>query len=233
MLKELRELAIKYGYDPNHNLRYAELADLVKKYDIRSVLVLGCGKGVLELILPDYVFCTSVDIDPKEVAIAKSINSGKINRDFVVADITRFPGGYENKFEAVIVSEVIEHLQDDKSVVWFVRRFLKNDNGLFLLSVPNIRRLINRINPFFGRGIKFMSDDHLREYDTMGIRKLLHSCEFDVLETRYVYFSFPKEYYVRKLISVDNPLRKFILKVAPKTANYVITVSRPSRRRGQ
>jgi hypothetical protein len=72
--KELSGLSRKYGYDANHNLRYLALARLVSRYQIKELLVLGCGKGVLEYILPEEVRCTSIDIDPAEINLAKEIS---------------------------------------------------------------------------------------------------------------------------------------------------------------
>jgi hypothetical protein len=37
------------------------LTNLRKKYD----LVLGCGFGIVEYLLPDYIYCLSYDVDEK------------------------------------------------------------------------------------------------------------------------------------------------------------------------
>lgn len=223
--KDLSPLAIKYKYDINHNLRYLTLAKLVKDYQIKDVLVLGCGKGILEYILPDDVRCVSIDIESEQIKVAKDINYGKRNRSFLIGDIFNLPELYGKEFEAVIISEVIEHVRNDKEVIKTAKQFMRRLGGYFILTVPNVNRLGNIVNSIIGRGIKFMSDDHLREYDINEIYQILSMCGFKTIYTKFVYFNFLEELFVRRFISVDSSLREFILKIIPTWGTYIITVS--------
>ena len=74
---ELAKLSKKYDYDLNHNLRYVKLAKLIHDYNIKKLLVLGCGKGILEYIIPDDVSCLSIDVDEKSLKIAREVNINK------------------------------------------------------------------------------------------------------------------------------------------------------------
>jgi len=226
--KELSVLSRKYGYDANHNLRYLALSRIISRYQIKELLVLGCGKGILEGILPEEVSCTSIDINPEEIKIAKEINLGKKNRNFVVFDILKFLKDSKRKYQAVLISEVLEHLKDDKEIIQSISGVIEPNKGLFLLTVPNINRFVNNIYPFIGRKCKFMSNEHLREYKFYELYDLLASCGFRILDTKYSYFRFPKEDYVRKIVPVDSRLRELGLKVKPDWADYIITVSSPS-----
>ncbi len=223
--KELSGLSRKYGYDANHNLRYLALTRVISRYQITELLVLGCGKGILEYILPDDVRCTSIDNNPEEIQTAKEINFGKNNRNFVVCDILNFLKASKRKYPAVLISEVLEHLKDDREVVVSVRGALASPNGLFLLTAPNSYRFINVFYRFLGKKHKFMSPEHLREYQRNELVDLLASCGFFIRDTKYVYFRFPKEDSIRRIVPVDSRWRELLLSVHPNWADYMITVS--------
>jgi SAM-dependent methyltransferase len=225
MLDHLNELAIKYNLDLNHNLRYLELSKLIRGYAIKDLLILGCGKGFLEYILPDEINCTSIDVDPLEIEIAQTINRGKSNRTFISSDIFGLPIEYEKRFQAVVISEVIEHIRDDEGALRQVSKHMRPSDGVFILTVPNIDRLDNKINMLIGRKTAFMSDEHLREYSMKRIRELLGLCGFDIRFTKHVYLRFPKELFVRKLVPIDSKLRKLILALIPSLGTYIILVS--------
>lgn len=230
--KDLVPLAKKYNYDLNHNLRYLALAKLVECYHINEILILGCGKGILEYILPEEIKCTSIDINPEEIEIAKEINKNKKNRLFIVEDIFNLPKDYEKKFEGVVVSEVIEHIVGDEKVLNLVRQFMKPSNSVFILTVPNINRFRNKMHTMFGGKVQFMSDSHIREYSYNEIINLFDLAGFLILQTDHVYFKFPKEHLIRRFINVDSIIRKFILKINPFWADYIITVSIPKQHAG-
>ncbi|MFA5410651.1 MAG: class I SAM-dependent methyltransferase [Candidatus Omnitrophota bacterium] len=222
---ELSRLAARYGYDANHNLRYMALAQLVKSHDIKDILILGCGKGILEYILPEEVRCTSIDIDQRAIEIAREINKEKRNRNFIVADIFRVIDVLRKQFDGVIVSEVIEHVEDDKRVLDIARQFMKPQDSLFILTVPNLNRFRNKIHTAFGGKIEFMSDSHIREYNRGDIANLLIAAGFWIIKTDYVYFRFPKECLIRPFIGLNSLLRKIMLKVFRLWADYIIVVS--------
>jgi len=226
--KDLAPLAKRYGYDLNHNLRYLSLAKLIKERGIKELLILGCGKGILEYILPEDVKCCSVDISKEDIDIARMINSEKKNRNFIVADMFDFMKKSERKFEAVLISEVLEEIKDDNQALALVRKLLKPDGGLFLLTVPNSEHLVNRVYSIVGREKKFLASVHLREYTTDEIFAMLRRFAFKILHTEYVYLGFPKENVIRKLVPVDCALRRFLLKLRPRWAIYIIIVSSPS-----
>jgi SAM-dependent methyltransferase len=86
-INSLNNLSREYGYDINHNLRYIKLVDLILELGLREICVLGCGFGIVEYLLPDFVYCLSYDIDQSALAIAQELNKQKLNRKFVKQDI--------------------------------------------------------------------------------------------------------------------------------------------------
>lgn len=226
-LAELNKLSEKYKYDINHNLRYIALRDLILNLGVQEICVLGCGLGIVEFLLPDSICCLSYDIDEQAIACARQLNAGKRNREFRVQNIlTIEPEKYCCSFQAVLISEVLEHLPEkgDEKVLQIAWKLLNSD-GVLILTVPNLDRLINRLRRIMGRPAVFMSTEHLREYTLEESQQLLSRCGYSVTLWKPVYLRLPKEALFRRMLSIDNLLRQLILQLNPKLATYLVFVA--------
>lgn len=221
-LEELQPLAERYGYDPNHNLRYLALARLVERYNINELLILGCGKGVLEYVLPESVKCASFDLSEKDVNIARALNRGKKNRNFACGDIVSLK---QPPFPAILISEVFEHIEDDKAVLDNIKKLLA-PNGILISTFPNRETLNNRIKRALRMKTHFMSTEHLREYTRKEVRNFLAGNGFEVIHEEDVYLSFVKEPYMRKLLRIESPVRTVLLKAFGGSGAYLVSVSK-------
>lgn len=221
----LESIAERYRYDVNHNLRYDALARQIRLHQIGRLVVLGCGKGVLESILPGDVETVSVDISREELLIAREINHGMVNRHFVRADIFHLPFRNGFRTEMVVISEVLEHVEHDERVLESAHRLLL-PNGLLLLTVPNFQRLINWIVRLLGRQPYFMSEDHLREYSLQEAAKLQLSAGFVPLIVVPIYLRMAMELRLRRRMSVADPFRRLFLFIFPRLGTYLLFLSR-------
>src|ERR1700740_3184503 len=113
--KRLDVLGAFYPNHPHHNVRHVAVKDAILRCGATEVLVLGCGKGLVEYLLPDGLPCVSLDISEKEIEAARQVNRYKRNREFYVCDIFRCGETLANrKFSVISISEVIEHLDQDE-----------------------------------------------------------------------------------------------------------------------
>jgi 2-polyprenyl-3-methyl-5-hydroxy-6-metoxy-1,4-benzoquinol methylase len=115
---------------------------VMKKYlqpeqDLR-ILDLGCGTGWLTAFLARYGKATGVDFAPDTITRAQEVYGSLAN--YVLADPDSPKLGLPNDtmFDFVVASEVIEHVEDQKSFLSQVSAFLI-PNGWFLLTTPNKR----------------------------------------------------------------------------------------------
>jgi 2-polyprenyl-6-hydroxyphenyl methylase/3-demethylubiquinone-9 3-methyltransferase len=106
----------------------------------------------------------------------------------------------DNHFDAIILSEVIEHLNFNPLPLFQeINRILKKD-GIFYITTPNQVNLINRIKIISGRSIRNSIHDsvtqldqtkhticgiHWREYTLKEVIQLLDSTGFGIMTTEY------------------------------------------------
>ena len=150
-----------------------------------SILDVGCGDGTASRLFQEAghpVF--GVDIVPEFVQAAneKGIQAR-------VADVTRdglpFPAG---EMDVVYAGALIEHLYDPESFLRECRRVLCEE-GIVIVSTPNIASLTSRLRMLLGRGPKFYASalgwefgGHIRIFTAPGLRRLLEETGFAVEE---------------------------------------------------
>ena len=115
--------------------RFHFLEQNIKSSAPRDVLDIGCGNGYY-LTIPlacafPLVRFVGVDTDGKSIELARSANS-LANLQFLLLGEVR----EERKYDLVIASEVIEHVEDPEEFLIFLKRRLKPAGQIFL-SLPN------------------------------------------------------------------------------------------------
>jgi len=134
----------------------------------------------------------------------------------------------DKSFEAVIMTEVIEHLTGDpKTYLKEAKRVLK-PGGCLLITTPNAIRLQNLILLAWGKNIYFPVEQlkqdiyfrHNREYTANELKKVLTEIGFEVKAEYFI--GYPP---TRKRNKTDRLVMKMV-----KWANYLVTLVWKSRR---
>ncbi len=113
--------------------------DKVYNLDKLECLDIGCGGGLLsERIARLGASVTGIDITQNSIEIAKihAFNSG-LNINYINTDVSLFiKNNFSKKFDLIIASEVVEHL--DNRILFFdkVSKLLKN-KGILILTTIN------------------------------------------------------------------------------------------------
>jgi len=133
------------------------------------VLDIGCGNGALAADLAKYCrSITGVDISRKNIEEAKK----RLEGEFICADITTYP--IEKKFDAVILSNVLEHINNRIDFLKKIRRY----SNRFLIRVPMLDRdwitlykqeigVEYRLDP--GHFIEYTLEGFIKELEEAGI----------------------------------------------------------------
>lgn len=145
---------------PRHELRERLLLDLlVSGRPGPAVLNAGAGQGTLSIRLEALGFrVSSVDSSPAAIAVLRDRVAGQV----VGADVTALPFG-EAQFDAAVLGEVLEHVEDDRAALREAARVVRS-GGLVAISVPANPKLYGRSDEWAG---------HLRRYTR---RDLLEAC---------------------------------------------------------
>lgn len=139
-----------------------------------KILEIGCssgGTGALALSEGKCGSYTGIDIMPQAVEIAKT----KLSR-VILADLdTNFPNIEHQQFDALIASEIFEHLRDPWKVLAKLIPLLK-PGAIVLASSPNIahKNVINNLKKgnFNYEDIGVMDRTHLRWFTPNSFQEL-------------------------------------------------------------
>lgn len=130
---------IDIGVQPK--LKWYENQFLGETFDWNShhVLNIGCGKtGFLRHLQDKGANVTGVDINPEMISFTKDVlGIEKVFHSDIKAFINGFSGG---KFQAIVLFEVLEHLDNPGECLKLLKKILAPD-GVIVFSVPNRNRI--------------------------------------------------------------------------------------------
>jgi ubiquinone/menaquinone biosynthesis C-methylase UbiE len=97
-----------------------------------SYLDVGCGNGAAALLVADTfgVRVVGVDVDPEQIALARSTAGGRTDVLFITADATLLPFE-EGRFDVVATNKTTHHVRRWSSALAEMRRVLK-PHGYFV-----------------------------------------------------------------------------------------------------
>jgi 2-polyprenyl-3-methyl-5-hydroxy-6-metoxy-1,4-benzoquinol methylase len=100
-----------------------------------TVLDVGCGNGLISISMGKAGYNVyGIDISDKAIEKANAKNTLP-NVKFDVVSAEEFAGSH-TQYDAVVCSEVLEHLHDPGQLLKVLHRSLK-DNGILIVTVPN------------------------------------------------------------------------------------------------
>ncbi|RFS19569.1 methyltransferase domain-containing protein [Chitinophaga silvatica] len=130
--------AITYGYDRITDIKRLNfITDSLKQHipDGGRVLDVGCGNGVISRHLGQFGYqVLGIDISEKTIAAANKANT-HANVKFAAISAEDLTAQGET-YDAVICSEVLEHLDQPALLLNTIHASLKDD-GLLIVTVPN------------------------------------------------------------------------------------------------
>jgi 2-polyprenyl-3-methyl-5-hydroxy-6-metoxy-1,4-benzoquinol methylase len=137
------------------------------------LLDVGCATGELMLAAKMKGWeVYGVETSPIAASRAAELTGGQVHTGTLfTAD---FQDGY---FDAVVLSDVIEHLQEPRAYVERIARLLR-PGGVFTVTTPNIRSVAYRL---LGADWSVVGpNDHLYYFAPRTLARLLHECGFSI-----------------------------------------------------
>ena len=177
----------KWGFDPLYSLSIR--TEILDKLSIDAsstinILEVGCACGSTLLKLKEiYKDCNlyGFDINKESTDIAKCIDNANIKCVDIESDDILFE---ENKFDLVILLDVLEHLRDPWKLMKKIKKALKKE-GQIIISLPNIMH-ISIVNDlvqgkwdYQESGI--LDKTHLRFFTLKSIKEMFQSIDCNMI----------------------------------------------------
>jgi methionine biosynthesis protein MetW len=164
-----------YRHDQFFNVRSL----ISKSYEKEcTILDVGCGNGYQ--IAPFAESNKVYGLDISEANIEKAVARGIKAQLHDLEEPIPFE---DNFFDVVVCSEVLEHLFFPENTIKECYRVLRQ-SGLFIVTIPNLYCLRNRISMLTGRNCKFveypMNRQHIRFFSLDGMISILDKTRFEI-----------------------------------------------------
>ncbi|WP_456460893.1 methyltransferase domain-containing protein [Reichenbachiella sp.] len=160
--------------------------DLLPKEPNR-MLEIGCGGGTVMKQFENDLNTVIDGCDLNEFALKKVKDiSGKLS----VYNIFDEHEQMVNNYEAILLLDVIEHIDDDKGFMEAALKHLKKD-GLVIINVPALNSLFSKYDVAAG---------HVRRYNKKSLSKLLDALDLEIIDINYWGLFLLPIAYLRKLV---------------------------------
>jgi len=195
-----------YVYDEKHlPHRFLHILSLVGSG--KRILDVGCGEGYLaKLLMEKGNEVYGIDISEHAVELARR-NGVKA----FVCDVENEDLPFKKSFfDAIILSEVLEHLISPREVIEKLKPYLV-DGGYFLLTFPNIAHYTYRLQLLFGhfpRQYLYNRDEHLHYWSIPDFIDFITDCGLKCVKIKPV-FLFPFNAIISKITLLKILLEKF------------------------
>ena len=150
-----------------------------------KVLDVGVGDGELTFMLCKWGYNVSgIDISEGKIKrVRKNLDKFGLKAKLLVADIFDLHTTFNEHFDFIIISEVLEHLINPKHAVSEIKKLL-NDDGVLIITVPYHEKIkyevciyCNKLTPRNG---------HLHSFDLEDIDNLLNEAGLDVVKNKLI-----------------------------------------------
>jgi len=189
--------------------RFKKIIDKIVKLKPKNIIDIGCGPGTLLSLIPKRVYskATGIDFDKKQTSFSKKKFKNNKKIKWISGDVTKLKT--KQKYDCIISSEVIEHIEPEKSsdLLKAMNKLLRK-NGTLIITTPNYRSLWPIIEWFVNRlGDVDYSEQHINKLNIKTLSDQLKNNKFIIKEAKTFYIISP-------FLSVISPkLSRFIQKI--------------------
>lgn len=230
---KLEKILSKTG-DLNFRRRVVTMIEYLDIQPREKILDMGCGEGFYSMIFDQLYDCEviAVDYDPEILSLAKKWLGGSSRVTVEQGDITnlRFPDNY---FDKIVCTEVLEHVEDDKTAIKELFRVLR-PGGVVAITVPNknyplLWDPLNKIRESLGLGHfspmsgfwgGIWAKDHKRLYLPQDLKNLVEKAGFQLQDLRVLtHYGVPFNHlilYIGKTLYTQFPMPEAVKKSMEK-----------------
>ncbi len=178
------DVSMTYYENSTHPWRRQSNSFLLNKLSLDfRVLDLGCAQGNFSKVIAGKAALTvGVDYKSDLILAAKAKYEGA-KLKFVCSDAREFLMNSTEKFDVLVLSHIIEHLDEPEKLIDEFKSFF----DYVYIEVPDFdASLLNHYRSDLGLELVYNDVDHVFEYDRHEIEKLITSCKLQVLDSEYM-----------------------------------------------
>lgn len=170
------------------------------------ILDIGCGTGKLNEELTKYGKVTGVDKSPEAIKFCKQRGINNVIQNSIEDFETK------NKFDCIIALDILEHCQNDATVIKKIYSLLKKD-GIVIIFVPALKH-------FWGK--QDILSHHYRRYAYDELGNKFQESGFKILTQSYFNFFLSLPIFIaRKITNLFNTKFESELMINNKVINVV------------
>lgn len=130
--------------DRKQKARVEQLVGHLSLPENAKILDIGCGTGILaELLEGRYTHYTGIDFSREMVAAARGRYTDHDEREFHCIDALEFLAGKSDKYDAIFLLDISEHVPDDEwAAITKLARPALTATGKVYLHTPNLEFII-------------------------------------------------------------------------------------------
>jgi methionine biosynthesis protein MetW len=217
-----RRYPSKLEFDSSHS----RVIDLVPAGS--RVLDLGSGIGAVGAALRERKQCTVVGCDYERGALTQSYDR------FFLADLNKGIPAFEGeRFDYILLLDVIEHLSNPEDFLDQLRALGANTGARVVLSTANIGFIIMRLSLLLGRfeyGKRGILDlTHTRLFTMRTLRRAMNAAGFEIETEEGVVVPVPFVFGNSRLSRVLLAINQFLVKVRPTLFGFQLLVTCKAR----
>lgn len=146
------------------------------------VLDMGCGTGSLSNLIAAHVqFVAAIDHNPELIEHAK-VSFPSPNLLFEKADVLEFLARNQEPFDVLILSHVLEHLDDPSA---FLRGHASRFKNIYV-EVPDLERTpLTEYRLQLNSKLQYSDNDHIWEFNRDDLQELFRESGLEVLNSEF------------------------------------------------
>lgn len=159
---------------PRFTARVRLLDKIFRQQRPEWALDIGCGRGAVTRILARRTRrIIATEVTREAVQTAAEALSDVANVEIHLLDLfapaADRPEFSVQRFDLILLSEVLEHLEDDLNALQLIRPLLK-DEGVLVITVPREPRMWSVEDELWGHKRRYLRADLVRKLETAGFR---------------------------------------------------------------
>jgi SAM-dependent methyltransferase len=179
------EMSFRIYQPHNHPVRTHSIKFILDFIDESQVVLdLGSNLGDISNIIADRARkVVGVDHSRAAIEVAKE-RYQRDNLIFVHSDAIHYLQGTDEKFDVLILSHILEHLDDPAGLLLRFKCYFK----YVYIELPDFDRYhLNHYRKDLEMSLIYSDNDHISEFDRQELGELLDNCGLTILRSEYIF----------------------------------------------